>query len=331
MPTRRFWIAFILVIAIVLAGLVLIDSGLPAGEENTPNPTSPTAEAAQATGPVNAVLGDASYIARFGHRPGPGASETVRLRTHLAYVEQLLRARPTDHLTPEQRTARARHLDRLHDYWTRGRFPRNYAPESGRRPTFIDREGRLCAVGYLIAQSAGRAVAARINAAYKHAHVPDIDAPALAEWAEAAGFTIRELAMIQPAYECIDSDCTPDAGEKEMNRTAEIGVMALNGGAAVLNGVLAAQGRRSYMAAGAGLALGVTGLSLSLSDRANYSTSDALFAGAAVLTSAWNLTAPLQRRAEATASTSWIPDAHVAAVPVRGDTPKMGLSLQWDL
>ena len=116
-----------------------------------------------------------------------------------------------------------------------------------------------------------------------------------------------------------------------MNRTAEIGVMALNGGAAVLNGVLAAQGRRSYLAAGTGLALGVTGVGISLSDHASYSTSDALFAGAAVLTSTWNLMAPLQRRAEATGSTSWIPDAHVAAVPVRGDTPKMGLSLQWDL
>ena len=115
MHTRRFWIALVLVVAIILAGLVFIDPRPPVDEENTPDRTAPTAKAAHATEPVNAVLGDASYIARFGHRPSPGASETVRLRTHLAYVEQLLRARSTDHLTPEQRAARTRHLDRLHD------------------------------------------------------------------------------------------------------------------------------------------------------------------------------------------------------------------------
>ena len=170
--------------------------------------------------------------------------------------------------------------------------------------------------------------AERINAEYKHAYVPDIDAPVLAEWAAEAGFTIRELAMIQPAYD--DPPCTGCVTDDEMSPTAEIGVMALNGGVAVLNGVLSARDRRSYVAAGAGLALGVTGVGISLSDRSNYSTSDALFASAAVLTSVWNLTAPLQNRADDSASKTLIPDTHVAALPVHGDTPKMGLSLQWE-
>ena len=41
---------------------------------------------------VNAVLGDASFVAAFGRPPGPGDSDEVRIRTHLAYVERRLRA-----------------------------------------------------------------------------------------------------------------------------------------------------------------------------------------------------------------------------------------------
>ncbi len=279
--------------------------------------------------PVNAVLDDASYIARFGHRPGPDASETVRLQTHLAYVEQLLRARPTPHLTPAQRAARTRHLDRLRTYWTRGQFPQNPRPSIGRQPTFIDRNGRICAVGYLIAESAGWDVAQRINAEYKHAYITEIDAPVLDEWAEQAGLTRRELAMIQPQYgddgcvACIDN-------EKEMaHRGAEIGVMALNAGAAVLNGVLSARDRRSYVASGAGLALGATGLALGFSDGAQYTTGDAVLAGASILMSTWSLTAPIERRTASQSAKKWIPKTHVAALPVRGETPKVGMSLEW--
>lgn len=331
MHTRRFWIALVLVVTIILAGLALIDPHTPAVPDDAPNRAPTPVTAVHTSEPVNAVLGDASYIARFGHRPGRGASETVRLRTHLAYVEQLLRARPMSHLTAQQRAARARHLDRLHTYWTRGQFPQNHTAGSGRRPTFIDRDGRLCAVGYLIAQSAGRDVAERINAEYKHAYLWEMDLPVIDAWAESAGFTLRELAMIQPMYGCMGPDCTPSEREEEMNRTVEIGIMALNGGLAVLNGVLSARDRRSYLASGAGLALGVTGLGMGLSDRSNYATGDALFASAAVLASTWNLTALLQNRTDASASKTLIPDTRVAAVPVQGAAPKVGLSLQWDL
>lgn len=285
--------------------------------------------ASAASEPVNAVLGDASFVARFGHAPGPDADEAVRLRTHLAYVEQLLRARPTDHLSPALRAARARNLDRLHAYWTAGRFPRNYDAPGERQPTFIDREGRICAVGYLIEQSAGRAVAERINARYKHAFIREIDTPVLDQWATASGLTKQELAMIQPQYDGDDCvGCVVD-GDEPMNEGVEVGVMALNAGAAVVNGVLAARRRPSYVTSGAGLAAGATGLAVGLSDRANYSTGDALVAGVSLLASTWNLTAKLRDREQRQQTAALVPETQVAVLPTRGQPPKLGLSMRW--
>lgn len=317
--------------AVLLTGIAVAVFGWQrASDDAKPPSTDRVSAEAESMQPVNAVLGDASYIARFGHRPGPGASETVRLKTHLAYVEQLLRARPTPHLSPEQRTARARHLDRLRDYWTRGEFPQNPNPAIGRQPTFIDQNGRICAVGYLVAESAGWDVAQRINAEYKHAYIPEIAAPVLDEWAASAGFTERELAMIQPQYGddgCVA--CVVEDENNEVHRGAEIGVMALNAGAVVLNGVMSANNRRSYVASGAGLALGATGLALGLSDGAHYTTGDAVLAGASILMSTWSLTAPIERRTSSKSAKKMIPDTHLAALPVRGETPKVGVSLEW--
>lgn len=149
---------------------------------------------------VNAIIGDDSYIARFGTRPGAGVDEDLRLRVHLEYVEKLLRAADTSALSGEQRASRARMLDLLHAYHVRGVFPRNES-FSERRPHFIDANGRICAVGYLIEQTAGRAAAEAINAKFEWAYLLDMDDPALAEWARASGLSAIELAMIQPSYE----------------------------------------------------------------------------------------------------------------------------------
>lgn len=310
------------------------------GPARTPSsaPAAVAAEAAAApaaTRSVNAVIGDVSYWVRFGRWPGPDADETTRIRTHLAFVEHLLRTRPTNHLSPAQRAARARHLDRLRAYWTRGVFPRNDGFPSPRRPTFIDDAGRLCAVGYLIAQSAGRAVAERINARYKYAYLQTIDAPVLDRWIARSGFTERELAMIQPAY-CDGFDsftpCPPsdhqDAGAP-IRSEVEIGLATLNGGVALLNGILHLDGQASPVASGAGLALGGTGLALSLSDRANYPTSSLVLAGASLLASTISLTAAFTDRAGERRHAPLVPTTRVAVVPTRERHPKMQLALEW--
>ena len=146
---------------------------------------------------VNAVIGDASWIARFGVAPDGDADEDARLRVHLEYVEALLRARSVE-LTDAQRAARAHNLDLLHAYIERGEFPRNLEVQ-GRRPHFIDDDGRICAVGYLIEQTAGRATAEAINRAHEWDFIGDIRG--IDAWVGASGFTVEELAMIQPSYE----------------------------------------------------------------------------------------------------------------------------------
>jgi hypothetical protein len=146
---------------------------------------------------VNAVIGDTSWIARFGVAPDPSTDDDTRVRVHLAYVEAVLRGRATNGLTEAQRAARAHNLDLLHAYIERGEFPRNFEVP-GRRPHFIDGDGRICAVGYLIEQTAGRATAEAINAKHEWDFIGDIRG--IDAWVAASGMTVEELAMIQPGY-----------------------------------------------------------------------------------------------------------------------------------
>ncbi len=156
-----------------------------------------TATAAAREPGVNAVVGDASWVARFGVLPDASVDEDLRIRVHLEYVEALLRASEPVGASDAQRAARAHNLDLLHAYLERGVFPRNHVVP-GRRPHFIDEDGRICAVGYLIEQTAGRDVAETINARHEWDYIEDIDG--IEGWVAASGLTVHELAMIQPGY-----------------------------------------------------------------------------------------------------------------------------------
>ncbi len=149
---------------------------------------------------INAVIGNESYISMYGTLPGPSASDEERIFTHLSYVEQKLRDTVPEGLTQEQQQRRLAFLDHLRDYRTARDYPVNDNHPDLRRPTFISKNGNICAVGYLVEQSAGRVLAEDINKTYKYSYIKDIDAPAFLKWAAASGFTIRELAMIQPSY-----------------------------------------------------------------------------------------------------------------------------------
>lgn len=149
---------------------------------------------------INPVLGDASWIARFGAPPPLDATEIQRIRVHLAYVEERLRAQPPVALDGARLAMRSRLLDALARYRIAAEFPHN-DQRPGRRPRLIDDDGRLCAVGYLIAISAGREVIEDLRRDYEWAELSSIVDPRLAAWAEAHGFTLDELAMIQPVYD----------------------------------------------------------------------------------------------------------------------------------
>lgn len=148
---------------------------------------------------ANHHLGDDSFIALFGRAPVAADSEALRMRVHLQYVRQQLGARRAT--TPELDARRAQLLGYLDEYIAKGTTPVNtYVP--WRNPVFIDAHGNICAVGYLIERSVGRALAERIATRHRLDYLEDIAAamPGVAEWVTTSGFTLEELASIQPGY-----------------------------------------------------------------------------------------------------------------------------------
>lgn len=176
---------------------------------------------------INAVIGDASWVAAFGRLPDESADETTRIRTHLRFVLHELRARDVTALPLDVRTRRAAALANLVRYIERAQFPRRtYDAYPGRRPRFIDEAGVHCAVGYLIAASGAPELARAINAEYEYAYVRNMRSAALAAWASAHGFTIDELAMIQPSYQPPDPPAPAralDPDEKRRIKTETLG------------------------------------------------------------------------------------------------------------
>ncbi len=118
---------------------------------------------------------------------------------HLSLVEQALRAKDTKGLSAAQKANRKNCLDHLHEYWLAGNFPIN-EDYSYRTPIFIDNHDNFCAVGYLIKASGNEAIIRKIAANTNDAYVKDMRYPELGAWANEYGFSINELAWIQPTY-----------------------------------------------------------------------------------------------------------------------------------
>lgn len=149
---------------------------------------------------VNPVIGDISYETKFGHKPAATTDNNLRISTHLEYVENLLRARDVSDLPVELQTKRNHLLDLLHGYWTKGVFPKNYDYPDQRKPCFIDRDGTICAVGYLIEQTTNRQIAESINSKFKYDVLLAMNNPTVDNWILTSGLTKEECAMIQPTY-----------------------------------------------------------------------------------------------------------------------------------
>lgn len=153
-----------------------------------------------ASSTVNSILGDISFMEIFKRTPTGETNEDLRIHTHLQYVERLLREKDVSALSEELKEKRNSLLDLLHEYWIRGIFPRNYDYPGQRVPCFLDKNGRICAVGYLIAQTAGRQVAEKINEEFQYEKIMAMNMPTVDDWIAASGLTKEECAMIQPSY-----------------------------------------------------------------------------------------------------------------------------------
>lgn len=121
------------------------------------------------------------------------------IATHLMLVESVLSKRDVSNLSATQQANRKRLLAELNGYWHLRPFPvNNYV--NYKTPVFIDRTGNHCAVGYLMQQSGAESLARKIDAEQKFAYVRDIKVGGVKEWADENGFTLQELAWIQPSY-----------------------------------------------------------------------------------------------------------------------------------
>lgn len=132
------------------------------------------------------------------------------IRIHLLHVEEVLRSRQYDYLNREQKSNRAQLLNVLHAYALAEKFPQNVQYRF-QTPIFIDDFGTHCAVGYLMKLSGSADLAWQISQVNNLAYVREITVPGVAEWAQKWGFTVKELAWIQPGYPP-NSILTPLAG-----------------------------------------------------------------------------------------------------------------------
>ncbi|MEO6166541.1 MAG: hypothetical protein ABIO46_06700 [Chitinophagales bacterium] len=149
---------------------------------------------------VNPILSDISFISKFGYAPDEKTNDNLRIQTHLEYVENLLRQKEVAGLSPELQLKRNQLLDLLHNYWVAGVFPRNY-DYSHRQPCFIDKDNRICAVGYLVEQTAGRQFAEAINSRHQYNEIKDMNDKRVEHWIAGSGLSKEEFAMIQPTYQ----------------------------------------------------------------------------------------------------------------------------------
>jgi hypothetical protein len=149
-------------------------------------------------GSINAVIG---YESATGLTEDQYAllSEDEKIRRHLAFVLGKLRAAP-DEYPAELSDTRQMMISLLEEYVTLGAFPVN-EKYLGRRPCFIDDDGNICAVGYLVQQTAGDHIARNIDKKHRYDYIADMDMEVLDNWIASSGLSRREVAMIQPSYD----------------------------------------------------------------------------------------------------------------------------------
>ena len=126
-------------------------------------------------------------------------NDTERIAYHLDNVCRLLKAQNTEHLFARQLENRKNTISILEGYAARKVFPTNHY-HTERQPYFIDNYGVHCAVGYLVKETGFPEISKEIARTQNYAYVKEIKSKELLNWAKQYGFSVQELALIQPAY-----------------------------------------------------------------------------------------------------------------------------------
>lgn len=155
--------------------------------------------------PINSVLGDESFVTKYRRSPALSDIESVRIKVHLAFVSDRLRAKNLSSMDVGLLEKRRMLLHALDAYSEEGQFPQN-TETLWRTPIFIDSDGTACAVAHLMQKSGYATLAAEVNAEFHRAYIQNICMSTskvsrdVAEWAKKHGFELEELAEIQPGY-----------------------------------------------------------------------------------------------------------------------------------
>jgi len=151
--------------------------------------------------PINSVYGNKSFLKKYNRLPNKSDSEELRIVTHLNFAYNTILNKYKNNITEKRKII----LNHLSEYISSRVFPINNEFQE-RRSIFIDNEGRLCAVGYLIAKTAGLDKAQIIDKLYHDEIVKNMDIrkiPFVESWCCEYGLDLDDLALIQPGYDGI--------------------------------------------------------------------------------------------------------------------------------
>lgn len=241
---------------------------------------------------INAIIGDISFIEKFGTEPTRETNENLRIKTHLAYVENLLRKKDVSTLTKEQSKNRQKMLRLLNEYRNAAVFPKNVDFIDKRMPCFIDQDGRICAVGYLIEQTAGRKVAEEINDKYKYENLLAMRGGTIENWIESSGLTKEECAMIQPTYDYNPQPTRDRESCIQLYEGASSVISVLNLSLSTINAIQIAKGANSKFAPAMGIITGAGQIAFGTvgnDQQRNYSKLNFGVGAGTMILSAWNL------------------------------------------
>lgn len=126
-------------------------------------------------------------------------SEKEKIQAHLLHVYQILKDQTGKVENQYLKLKRKAALASLMKYIRAGEFPRNTSYK-GRRPCFVDENNNLCAVAYLLHSAGKDKLIEKINNQFQYEYIHDINLPEFLAWVKTSGFTLKDLATIQPAY-----------------------------------------------------------------------------------------------------------------------------------
>lgn len=127
-------------------------------------------------------------------------NEDALLQQHFISVISYLKKNKPSHLTRKQIQKRKKLLRVLERYWKAKKFPRNFDHVFEKKPCFIDEIGGVCAVGQLLMSDDQEKLAYTIAAEMKYLRIKEMHSDDLLAWQQQSGFTVEELALIQPSY-----------------------------------------------------------------------------------------------------------------------------------